>query len=280
MVVNDKASRNDEINNRLSKALTTCGKLKEFLKKTKCPIKWKYQVYNAIIVSQLLYGLNTINITEAVFKRLDAFQARGLRHILNIEHSFYSNISNEEVFNRINLAINNADPELEITWENFIVDQNLAELKQVKKLSELIKERQQQLFHHVIRCDSLDLLKQPAIDQNMRRPTRNFKRVGRPKNNWVNDNLEYTFQQFKHLLPENESEHYNHNVPEHPQLVQHVAMARLARVTKPKAKSRRRNRNYVQRHLVSETDVEPQTWCRRCLKREEHCECELLGFLD
>ena len=50
--------------------------------------KWKLQVYNAIIVAQLTYGLNTLQLTPALLARLDAFQMRGLRYILKIEHSF------------------------------------------------------------------------------------------------------------------------------------------------------------------------------------------------
>ena len=37
-IVNREARRQDEINSRLGKALATCGKLKEFFKKTNCPI--------------------------------------------------------------------------------------------------------------------------------------------------------------------------------------------------------------------------------------------------
>ena len=45
------------------------------------------QVYNAIIVSQLTYGLASIQLTNGLLKRLDAFQMRGLRYILKIEHA-------------------------------------------------------------------------------------------------------------------------------------------------------------------------------------------------
>ena len=73
-----------------------------------CLVKFKFQVYNAISVSQLLYGFNILSITEAVYNRLDAFQLRGMRHILGIEHAYYSRFSNEEVFEKMNLALNKA----------------------------------------------------------------------------------------------------------------------------------------------------------------------------
>ena len=56
-IITSNVSRYAELNNRISIALGTCNKLKLFWRKTKCPIKWKIQIYNAIIVSQLTYGL-------------------------------------------------------------------------------------------------------------------------------------------------------------------------------------------------------------------------------
>ena len=100
------ASRWRELNNRISKALVTCNRLKTFWYKTNCSYKWKLQVYNAVIVSQLTYGLSTVQMTPAMLKRLDAFQMRGLRYILKIEHSYYSRISNQEVYDKINIILN------------------------------------------------------------------------------------------------------------------------------------------------------------------------------
>lgn len=41
-ILNKDANRADEVNNRISNALTTCSKLKEFFKKSSCPTKWKF----------------------------------------------------------------------------------------------------------------------------------------------------------------------------------------------------------------------------------------------
>ena len=77
--ITSNASREREIINRMSKALATCRKLKTFWKKTDAKLVWKIQVYNAIIISQLIYGLNTLNITPAMKSRLNAFHMRGIR---------------------------------------------------------------------------------------------------------------------------------------------------------------------------------------------------------
>merc|ERR1712023_403397 len=114
--ITSNASRNIEINSRISKALATCKKLKTFWKKTNAKIGWKIQAYNAIIISQLIYGLNTLNVTPAIKNRLNAFHMRGIRYILNIGHSYYSRISDEEVFEKMNLALNEIADE-QITWQ-------------------------------------------------------------------------------------------------------------------------------------------------------------------
>ena len=79
--INKDAGRLSELNNRIDKALVTCNKLKTFWSKTNCSYKWKLQVYTAVIVSQLTYGLSTVQLTPSILKRLDAFQMRGFRYI-------------------------------------------------------------------------------------------------------------------------------------------------------------------------------------------------------
>ena len=47
-------------------------------------IKCLLNVYNAVLVSKSMYGLETLHFTEAQGKHLDKFQQRGLRKILGI----------------------------------------------------------------------------------------------------------------------------------------------------------------------------------------------------
>ena len=136
-IITHNVSRNVELNNRISIALGTCNKLKLFWRKTQCSIKWKLQIYNAIIVAHLTYGLCTLNLTPALLARLDAFQIRGLRYILGIEHSFYSHVTNEEVYTRTNIALNKGQ-DLDISWEEFIRGKDYAKIKQIEKISDFV----------------------------------------------------------------------------------------------------------------------------------------------
>ena len=59
--------------------------------------KQKLIVYNEVIRSNLLYGLDAISVNSGVKKALDAFQMRGLRKIMKMpstflpEHHHYTN---------------------------------------------------------------------------------------------------------------------------------------------------------------------------------------------
>ena len=84
----------------------------------------------------------------------------------------------------MNVAINGGNP-LEVEWQDFIVANDIRRLKTVKKLSELLLERQSRLLGHVMRRDENELLRQPSFDQNLARPYQLKRRTGRPKLNWI-----------------------------------------------------------------------------------------------
>ena len=77
-------------------------------------------------------NLCTLNLTPALLARLDAFQIRGLRYILGIEHSFYSHVTNEEIYRKTNIALNKGK-DLNISWEEFIRGTDYAQIKQIEK---------------------------------------------------------------------------------------------------------------------------------------------------
>jgi len=46
--------------------------------------KWQLLIFDEVVRSKLLYGLETIQLTGAMLKKIDAFQIRCLRRILRI----------------------------------------------------------------------------------------------------------------------------------------------------------------------------------------------------
>ena len=57
----------------------------------------KLQIFSACVVSRLMYSLHTAWLCKADLRKIDAFQARCLRSILGIPHSFISRVRNETV---------------------------------------------------------------------------------------------------------------------------------------------------------------------------------------
>ena len=111
-------------------------------------MKWKLQVYNAIIVAQLTYGLSTVHLTPTLLARLDAFQMRGLRYILKIEHSFYSHVTNQEVYDKINIILNKGT-DLDITWQEFISAGRFDNPNTIVKLSDYVMKQQGKQWQNV-----------------------------------------------------------------------------------------------------------------------------------
>ena len=54
-----------ELEARISVAFVTAKKLKLCFKRTRCSDSWKLQVYNAVLISKLLYGLETIELLDS-----------------------------------------------------------------------------------------------------------------------------------------------------------------------------------------------------------------------
>lgn len=187
--ITENSDRNAEITSRMTKALTTCKKLKIFWKKTDASIAWKFRVYNARILAQLTYGLNTLNITTAIYNRLNAFHIPGLGLILKIEHSYYSHVTIEEIISRASLQINEVH-DTNITWEQFKVDMQAQgnNLKEIELAGDIVMNRQLTLLGHLMRREPDHIMRHVAFDTHLRRPYQLYKKVGHPRCSWVDDN--------------------------------------------------------------------------------------------
>ena len=144
-----------------------------FFRKTKCSIFWKLKVYNAVIISRLLYGLESLEFIKALEHRLDTFQMKGLRAILKIEHSYWSRISNEKIYAKVNYLLDtkhamkgkesiqdfgsriedilNASEEEEREWLRILQEGRLNDTNHFKPISEILKERKAKLLGHILR---------------------------------------------------------------------------------------------------------------------------------
>ena len=150
-------------------------KLKDFWNKTNCTRKWKAMIFNAIIISQLIYGLETLPLTSNLVSRFNAFQMKGFRKILKISHSYYSRVSNAEIITTLN--------------------QNADEAKQIKikTVAEMINEKKLNLLGHCIRADLGDPMRQPFLKTDSTMYVNDInRRAGHPRNKWHKETFELT----------------------------------------------------------------------------------------
>ena len=114
--------------------------------------------------------------------------------MLGIEHSYYSHITNEEVTTKANLVMNEAT-NLDISWEQFKIDSQLAEddCRNIVLVGDLILARQQKLLGHILREAPNTHMRKVSLDWNLQRPQMLHKRTGKPRLNWIDDNLERTY---------------------------------------------------------------------------------------
>ena len=103
---NDKAETSQEIRRRILSTMPILKRLDIFWNKTNCGKSWKWLVYNSIIISRLLYGLESLQTTDNTGKLLNTFQLKGLRKILHLHTTYLNrNNSNEFVYQRANEII-------------------------------------------------------------------------------------------------------------------------------------------------------------------------------
>ena len=94
--ITDNLSLDTEIDERIGKAATTLARLtSQVWTNPKLTVKTKMVVYNACVVSTLMYGSETWTTYARQEKRLNSFHLRSIRRILGI--SLQDRVSNTEV---------------------------------------------------------------------------------------------------------------------------------------------------------------------------------------
>ena len=79
--INKEVNIKLDISAKIHEVRKTWYKLVTYWKATNASKKWQLIIYDAIIRSKLLYGLETVYITDSLQKKLNAFQLRGIRTI-------------------------------------------------------------------------------------------------------------------------------------------------------------------------------------------------------
>lgn len=102
--------------------------------------KWKPVVFNYVVVSKLIYGLESLQLHKRTFNRIDTFQMRGIRTILNIPPTFVDReYSDDKVLETANELITDNGTETNV--------------RHMIKLSSLLEQRRKPFLGHMIRAD-------------------------------------------------------------------------------------------------------------------------------
>ena len=108
----------------------------------------KIQVFNIVIVSKLIYGLETIEPTAGAAQALDTLQLKGLRKILDMKTTFVDRANtNEVVYKKAQdvLRSKNQNKPEHCRKKNEWLE------RQVRPITEVLKEKKLDLLGHVLR---------------------------------------------------------------------------------------------------------------------------------
>ncbi|XP_063615806.1 uncharacterized protein LOC134788997 [Penaeus indicus] len=84
-VISNDGSLDKEINSRICKASQALGRLKiRILSRHSIKLSTKLQIYQAIVLTSLLYGCETWTLYKRHLKLLEKFHIKGLKSILGI----------------------------------------------------------------------------------------------------------------------------------------------------------------------------------------------------
>ena len=148
-----------ELTRRIGEARQMFRKLEAVWKHANITAPHKKRIFDACVVSKLMYGLESVWLLQADRSKLDAFYTGSLRKILGIPHPYISRVSNVDVLKQMN----------------------------ARPLSEQLLARQLQLSGKIGRRPANDLTRCVALEKDAVEPKMwsSRRRVGRPCLRWT-----------------------------------------------------------------------------------------------
>ena len=192
--LNFKADPNAEVTQKLQEVQRTLFRMQDYWKAAEASPKWKVLIFEAVLKSKLLYGLETTQLTNKCIKRIDAFQIRGLRKILNMKHTYWDRTAtNKRILKEATrVTFKQGTPEQVQRNQN----------REVKPFSVTWQARRQKLMGHLIRTSDDDPLRQVALQPSRADPIDVGKRrSGHPRKRWVSDVYNSLWKKHRHLVP-------------------------------------------------------------------------------
>ena len=158
-LISDTGDANKELSRRLGAARADFDKLSKIWRHSSLSRHRKVEIYKAVILSKLTYGLSSLWFSAAGRRRLDGFHCRCLRSIWGIAPAFISRVSNATVLRETGQA----------------------------PLTDAVARQQLLLLGKAARAPEGSLLREVAFCPKSFRPAseRYVKKVGRPRADWT-----------------------------------------------------------------------------------------------
>ena len=91
-----------EISSKLGMAKQEFRALSQIWSHANITKRRKLELYRSLVISKLLYGLQTVWLSKGLRQRIDAFHCSCIRRILGIAHSYISRVTNADVLRQGN----------------------------------------------------------------------------------------------------------------------------------------------------------------------------------
>ena len=172
--LNSKADSRRELQKRISECMMILKKLDIFWRHGDSSLKQKMEVYNAVVKTKLIYGLESMQLTQATAQKLDTFHLKGLRVMLKMETTFVNRENNNElVYARATQALR--------------AESTPGAARSVEKLSVSYEKAKIRLFAKILTAQGGDPLSTVTFLRGLEPHAYGKKRVGRPRLNWITE---------------------------------------------------------------------------------------------
>ena len=175
--INENLDIKSELSTRCKHVIITWKALGEFWKHGNMSKRDKITVFNAVIRSKLLYGLESAQLNQNLLNRLNTIQLKGLRQILHITTTYVDRTHTNE----------------------YVIEKAQETQKQgntIKLFSDYYNERRIKYMGHILRQTDDEPEKATTLYPNTPFPRVNqVKRVGKPRINWTEDTFRHAWEQ-------------------------------------------------------------------------------------
>ena len=198
--INNRGDPAAEVTRRIRECMATLHTLHVYFYNSDNSVTRKLQMFNAILRSKVMYGLETLAMNQSIKEKLDTFQLKCLRKILRIPTTYVNReFSNAHVRSQVNQKLKEAKKKSMITLSEYHKRTRIA------YLARLITAGNEDpgtpiTFH----ADSLK-----SIDHGK-------LRVGQPRVHWYKTTLEDIWIKTKQNIPTVKyASVFNHDAPAH-----------------------------------------------------------------